>query len=1239
MLKRFSLALLNVCLITAFSKAQNPNDFIALKSITPPSPEAAAITRYGEIPTDMSTGVPQISIPLYEIKSSKLSLPISLSYHASGIKLQDIATPVGLGWVLNAGGEISRTVIGKPDEGTAGLLNMSTNAYNTFKNRDALINVRYNADDFTYLDDMAQGHQDCQSDIYSYNTGDISGRFVYDVDKVLHFTPVDRQPKITWQPDSSFIVIDDAGNIYLYGDKEYSDNLIGLGHYITSWHLSKITSADQTDSIELHYLNATVAVDSVQSFGLSVIVPIFYGTDGCNHDAPDISYYTGDNVYSHQRKLIDSIKFSNGYVKFDYVNDRKDILPERLSKIKISNTSNIIKEIQFSQSYFESPYIPTGVDSSYGKRLRLDTVYFNDKNSAHINNYSLIYDTTNKLPAYRVLKSSNSIPNPEMDFYGYYNANNATTLLPKGFYNQLYSFLHDNYYAVSNTIMSEYTSKSANRFTNPEVMQADILKKINFPTGGYTMFEYETNSINDSEDSASYRGGLRVSKVVSFDTINRRPVVKSYSYDSAFSISGNIPRDLYYQQRNIQHSIAPGGGSVSAGWCNTFNFNIVSSPFTALNYYNGSPVIYSKVTEYNGFPGLNNGKTIYVYDAEGDSSYSPDYTDKYWNFSTDKSWARGQLLNKKVYKLESDSNILIQETKNYYSSLGLTNVKVGQICERYTLMFGSLTGDLSGYMVDTLTSQPYGDRFLLNYYEYLDVVLPFGIKKLIKSEDIDYLNNQITQTKEFFYEGTDHLYPTRTLTFTSKGNDTLAEIVRYPQDKLQITGLTTPASDAIDGMVSHNILTSPVQTETYRNSQLLTRNRIDFKEWSTGKFYEEYRYTKKGDGPLEPRVQYKHYDVAGNLVTMGQYSGTDISYVWDYNNAYPTAQVTNAGDSTIAYTSFETADGGGWAVPGLGTITQCITGKRAANISGGVTKYNLSLGKEYIVSYWSQGGAATVSWHNGLLSSGTVTGVSKQTKNGWTLYEHILPVTASNVTVQGNILVDELRLYPKNAQMVTYTYEPLLGVSSSCSANDLVTKYEYDDFGRLRTIRDADSNILKIIDYKYNIPQGQGISGWAITGNITGGADTGYSNFLLERQEKDYNSSSPTYNQKRWVAFSLGNNTPNWVATGQTYCIKNGNNENIGEMGEYIDTNPYSSKYGKTKWSPVNTGNCPPPEDPCTDEGKKVVNGICEMGVKVYTGSYYDIDHWVCIYHYEWSDSSTSDDYEEYRNDGCPEDE
>ena len=81
-----------------------------------PTPTAAGIGMYGQIPTDLFTGLPGISIPIYEFKSRDLSIPLSLSYHAGGIKPSDHASWVGLGWSLQAGGVISRIQNDLPDE-------------------------------------------------------------------------------------------------------------------------------------------------------------------------------------------------------------------------------------------------------------------------------------------------------------------------------------------------------------------------------------------------------------------------------------------------------------------------------------------------------------------------------------------------------------------------------------------------------------------------------------------------------------------------------------------------------------------------------------------------------------------------------------------------------------------------------------------------------------------------------------------------------------------------------------------------------------------------------------------------------------------------------------------------------------------------------------------------------------------------------------------------------------------
>ena len=80
-----------------------------------PSPESHALMQYSDIPVSLYTGIPDISIPIYTINVGNFSLPISLRYHASGIKVAQEASRVGLGWSLHAGGCISRTIQERDD--------------------------------------------------------------------------------------------------------------------------------------------------------------------------------------------------------------------------------------------------------------------------------------------------------------------------------------------------------------------------------------------------------------------------------------------------------------------------------------------------------------------------------------------------------------------------------------------------------------------------------------------------------------------------------------------------------------------------------------------------------------------------------------------------------------------------------------------------------------------------------------------------------------------------------------------------------------------------------------------------------------------------------------------------------------------------------------------------------------------------------------------------------------------
>ena len=106
------LLIRNIAFCQGFN-ANADNSFVNID--LPKTPESEGIQRYGMIPVNEVNGQPNISFPLYTFKSRFLEVPITLSYDASGIRVNQEATQVGLGFNLLCGGRITLEVRGNAD--------------------------------------------------------------------------------------------------------------------------------------------------------------------------------------------------------------------------------------------------------------------------------------------------------------------------------------------------------------------------------------------------------------------------------------------------------------------------------------------------------------------------------------------------------------------------------------------------------------------------------------------------------------------------------------------------------------------------------------------------------------------------------------------------------------------------------------------------------------------------------------------------------------------------------------------------------------------------------------------------------------------------------------------------------------------------------------------------------------------------------------------------------------------
>ena len=214
-------------------------------SVIPPTPEAAALIRFVEYPVSYYTGVPEISVPLYTVKSREISFPVSLNYHASGIKVEDVSGFVGLGWSLNAGGVISRVAHGS-------LSGQSVD----IRDRDSVVA----ANDIRYLKYVANDITNASLDRYYYNFCGISGSFVIQSDGTIVQIPetenrierISALSPLPGVPDKDFKITTPDGMMYYFHNREY---IVSSGGDYTgsSWYLSKIVSFNRTDTVSFNY--------------------------------------------------------------------------------------------------------------------------------------------------------------------------------------------------------------------------------------------------------------------------------------------------------------------------------------------------------------------------------------------------------------------------------------------------------------------------------------------------------------------------------------------------------------------------------------------------------------------------------------------------------------------------------------------------------------------------------------------------------------------------------------------------------------------------------------------------------------------------------------------------------------------------------------------------------------------------------------------------------------------------
>jgi YD repeat-containing protein len=563
------------------------------------------------------------------------------------------------------------------------------------------------------------------------------------------------------------------------------------------------------------------------------------------------------------------------------------------------------------------------------------------------------------------------------------------------------------------------------------------LDTVVYPSGGYTTWQYELNDYDSSASQHFAPGpGIRVKAVLQFLSGSGIPATrKTYSYlaDNGTASSGAI----------TCQQMVPGPIYIR----DTFNFNryILSNNQPGYGILN-DVFHYGKVSEQS---------------SAGNEKHRTDYY-----FSSFSNVFRDVELSKRiVYRYDSVTALfkpLTIMTSDYDTTSDTSFLSVNAYID-------------SSYV---LSYDQYTLRYKYGYaYNYNNTYWKrIAGQKLVK---YDVLNDSSTDITAFNYNSARNM---DSVVQTLSDGRTVIQKLKYPDDYVGgITGnmvaaniirpvvekqtwLRDGASSAnmISGTITAFDQTNFMPVRMYSLEVAVPLGTLNNETLSGGKY--AYLISDTTNYVLKEQIS---YDANDNIAQDNKTNNVNTAFIWDYHHSVPVATISNAGAAQVAYTSFECDNGGNWILSDTAKyLSGGLTGNQAYNLATGksISAYPLQ-GYNYIVSYWSQNGAVTVS-ANGIPVPVAFTG---PVKNGWTYYEHVLPSTTYSVllTAIANV-IDELRLFPSNAQMITYTYTPLIGKSSTCDVDNRVSYYTYDSMGRLICVKDQDGNIVKTMEYHFN---------------------------------------------------------------------------------------------------------------------------------------------------------------------------
>lgn len=1046
-MKKFyiNLILVNFILLPYFGRSQvvpNYSNEILSKTFSA-SPNASAMANYGNFNVNLFSGQPDINIELYKIKVDNFEMPINLKYNVSSVKPEEHPGWTGIGWNVITGGSITRVLKGGVDEVLVSNY-VPNNVFSYFDNYNKLAANDWDTDQkLTQYYNCMNSFNFCvypAPDEFVFNFGDFSGSFYKNhegqwaiksnekidikvIESIANDYPFHDISYKTTVPSVysfplkriiyGFELITDDGTKYIFGNQKYAIEFLGYPNnpsdnfhpniWAKTWYLTKIVLPDKKEILFTYKSTATEPSEA----------------------GPNDVYYKAVFKVNTQDQFMYYTKNGQGHTSNIHQTEKS---LERIYPVYLKTIETPESIVYFNSDFSNDlDYSLSSVSTSDFKLYDYDIHYFSDySNAKHwlklndikINQKNCNLSQTNRI-YFTYLENTNSRLRLS-EIYQYVDDGNSKEKYLFEYNNialPVYSsgkidhwgFYNNNLYSGQwneNALEAGYYNSRNSSSTH---LLAETLNKITFPTGGYTKFIFEPHNFSKVVNYTN--NDISVINANSNNEIGGGLRIKKIeSYPEPWNQSNYISKEYFY----VTDYIA--GTNISSGV-----LGVRPNYFEEYTFVNGDhffKLVANPILSFNSTKGSDVNYTKVV-----EKNQNGGFTE--YTFSNHNNGYLDNYPNNAMIKLSNYTNSPVWLWPNLVPVLTVNSLEsergkvlnkrvynnINQLIEKDSFFYNS---NPSRFTTNPIRSLDFTETL------YGPFILDLGIYKVFT---YDYIFTKMSAYSIYTYQ-----------TYLEK-------IENYKYD-ISVTPNTFVKS--VKEYVYSNATGFHQLKEEKQNSSLNT---------DSEKFIKKYYYSKDTEMSGEPFISdLNNSNMIGIPLRTDTYRGTEK--LGEEKTQY----------AKDAYTSNLLLPKYIWAKKG--TDVNAVLEKKITfdlyDDKGNLKQYTTELGQPVSI-VWG---------YNKTLPIAKVDGLAYSSLPATKLDEAISLSNATGTNcVEANLLtkLDELRAETAldNSFITTYTYKPLIGLSTVKDPKGDKLTYTYDFFNRLEFVKDLSGKIVNQYEYHY----------------------------------------------------------------------------------------------------------------------------------------------------------------------------